>query len=120
MKNAGDFDDDNGSDDQNNDNNSERGLGVLEAKPKLKRPSMYKVILMNDDFTPMDFVIEILVRFFRMTSEKATQVMLQIHTEGKGVCGVFTIDVAETKVNIVNEFSKANQHPLMCVSEPAD
>jgi len=111
---------DNSDNDDIQDDNNDKGLEVLEAKPKLKRPPMYKVLLMNDDFTPMDFVIEILIRFFRMTNEKATQVMLQIHTEGKGVCGVFTVDVAETKVNVVNEFSKANQHPLLCTSEPAD
>ena len=93
------------------------GLAVQEAKPKLKRPPLYKVILLNDDFTPMDFVIEILMDFFAMPEEKATQVMLQIHTQGVGVCGIYTKDVAETKVYIVNDYSRENQHPLMCSME---
>lgn len=92
-------------------------LAVQEAKPKLKRPPLYKVILLNDDFTPMDFVIEILMDFFSMPEEKATQVMLQIHTQGVGVCGTYSKDVAETKVYIVNDYSRENQHPLMCSME---
>ncbi len=120
MSDSDDIDDnDLGNGDQGNDDLG-HGLDVLEAKPKLKRPSMYQVILVNDDFTPMDFVIEILVQFFYMGSEKATQVMLQIHTEGKGSCGVFTVDVAETKVKLVNEYSKLSQHPLLCISEKMD
>jgi len=98
-------------------NNNDDGLAVQEAKPKLKRPPLYKVILLNDDFTPMDFVIEILMDFFSMPEEKATQVMLQIHTQGVGVCGTYSKDVAETKVYIVNDFSRENQHPLMCSME---
>ena len=93
------------------------GLAVQEAKPKLKRPPLYKVFLLNDDFTPMDFVIEILMDFFGMSEQKATQVMLQIHTQGVGVCGTYSKDVAETKVYIVNEYSRAHQHPLMCSME---
>ena len=92
-------------------------LAVQEAKPKLKRPPLYKVILLNDDFTPMDFVIEILMDFFAMSEQKATLVMLQIHTQGVGVCGTYSKDVAETKVYIVNEYSRAHQHPLMCSME---
>lgn len=92
-------------------------LAVEEAKPELKRPSMYKVIILNDDYTPMDFVVEVLEGFFYMSSEKATQVMLQVHTEGKGVCGVFSRDVAETKVTQVNDYSQKNQHPLLCTME---
>ncbi len=92
-------------------------LAVQEAKPKLKRPPLYKVILLNDDFTPMDFVIEILMNFFSMPQDKATQVMLQIHTQGVGVCGIYSKDVAETKVYIVNDYSRENQHPLMCSME---
>ena len=99
---------------------SDKELGVLEAKPKLKRPAMYQVLLLNDDFTPMDFVIEVLSQFFSMNSEKATQIMLQVHTEGKGTCGIYTVDVAETKVRLVNEFSKVHQHPLLCILERAD
>jgi len=93
------------------------GLAVEEAKPRLKRPPLYKVILLNDDFTPMDFVIEILMDFFAMTEQKATQVMLQIHTQGVGVCGTYSKDVAETKVYIVNDYSREHQHPLMCSME---
>jgi len=92
-------------------------LAVQEAKPKLKRPPLYKVILLNDDFTPMDFVIEILMDFFAMSEQKATLVMLQIHTQGVGVCGTYSKDVAETKVYIVNEHSREHQHPLMCSME---
>lgn len=97
----------------------DNGLDVQEAKPKLKRPPLYKVILLNDDFTPMDFVIEVLMDFFGMPEDKATQVMLHIHTRGVGVCGVFTKDVAETKVMIVNEYSREHQHPLLCSMEEA-
>jgi ATP-dependent Clp protease adaptor protein ClpS len=97
--------------------NNNEGLAIQEAKPKLKRPPLYKVILLNDDFTPMDFVIEVLMDFFAMSEEKATQVMLQIHTQGVGVCGTYSKDVAETKVYIVNEYSREHQHPLMCSME---
>jgi ATP-dependent Clp protease adaptor protein ClpS len=93
------------------------GLIVQNVKPKLKRPNLYKVILLNDDFTPMDFVIEILMDFFAMSEQKATLVMLQIHTQGVGVCGTYSKDVAETKVYIVNEYSREHQHPLMCSME---
>lgn len=94
-------------------------IAVQEAAPKLKRPPLYKVVLLNDDFTPMDFVIEILIDFFAMTEEQATQVMLHVHTQGVGVCGVFSKDVAETKVEIVNNYARENQHPLMCAMEEA-
>jgi ATP-dependent Clp protease adaptor protein ClpS len=97
---------------QNND-----GLVVEESKPKLKRPSMYKVIILNDDYTPMEFVVQVLESFFNMDREKATRVMLHVHTRGVGVCGVFTKDVAETKVSQVNDYSRSNQHPLMCTME---
>ena len=92
-------------------------LSVQEAEPKLKKPPLFKVILLNDDFTPMDFVIEILMQFFAMPQEKATQVMLQVHTQGVGVCGTYSKDVAETKVYIVNEYSRQHQHPLLCSME---
>lgn len=98
---------------KNNDND----LAVQEARPKLQRPPLYKVILLNDDFTPMDFVIEVLMDFFAMTEEKATQVMLQVHTEGIGICGTYSKDVAETKVYLVNEYSRENHHPLLCTME---
>jgi len=97
------------------DNDS--GLALQDAKPELKRPPLYKVILLNDDYTPMDFVIEILMDFFAMSEQKATQVMLQIHTQGVGVCGTYSKDVAETKVYMVNEYSRSYQHPLMCAME---
>ncbi len=97
----------------------EGGLAVEPAKPKLERPPMYKVVLLNDDYTPMEFVVHVLEHFFHMDREKATRVMLHVHTRGMGVCGVFTREIAETKVNQVNEFSRANQHPLLCDMEVA-
>ncbi len=103
--------------DQFGDHDSD--LAVQEAKPKLKKPPLYKVVLINDDFTPMDFVIEVLTQFFAMPEEKATQVMLHVHTRGIGVCGVFSKDVAETKVQIVNDYSREHQHPLLCSMEEA-
>jgi ATP-dependent Clp protease adaptor protein ClpS len=99
--------------------NSDGNTVLLEAKPQLKKPPLYKVILLNDDYTPMDFVVEILTTFFNMSEEKATQVMLQVHTQGVGVCGTYTKDVAETKVHIVNEYSREHHHPLMCAMEEA-
>ncbi|MGJ0485044.1 MAG: ATP-dependent Clp protease adapter ClpS [Methylomicrobium sp.] len=98
---------------------NQNGLALQEAKPKLKKPPLYKVILLNDDFTPMDFVVEILMEFFGMPHEKATHVMLQVHMQGVGVCGTYSKDVAETKVYLVNEYSRAHQHPLMCAMEEA-
>ncbi|MCU7796764.1 MAG: ATP-dependent Clp protease adapter ClpS [Candidatus Thiodiazotropha sp. (ex Notomyrtea botanica)] len=93
------------------------GLALQEAAPKLKKPPLYKVIILNDDFTPMEFVVQVLESFFDMDREKATRVMLHVHTRGVGVCGVFTKDIAETKVSIVNEYSRSNQHPLLCTME---
>jgi len=81
---------------------------------------MYQVVLLNDDYTPMEFVIEILERFFFMDREKATQVMLMVHTRGKGVCGVYSKDVAETKAELVNVYSRESEHPLLCEIEPSD
>jgi len=97
----------------------DHGLSVLEAKPKLRRPPMYKVVLHNDDYTPMEFVVMLLGELFGMPRSKATQVMLHVHTKGKGVCGVFTKEIAETKVAQVNEYSRQNQHPLLCAMEEA-
>jgi len=94
-------------------------LAVQEAEPQLKRPPLYKVILLNDDFTPMDFVIQVLTDFFSMSEEQATQVMLHVHTQGVGICGVFSKDVAETKVELVNNYAREHQHPLMCAMEEA-
>jgi ATP-dependent Clp protease adaptor protein ClpS len=93
------------------------GLALEEAKPKLKKPPMYKVVLINDDYTPMEFVVHILEAFFGMNREKATHIMLNVHKQGKGICGIYTLDVAETKVAQVNEYSKQNQHPLLCTLE---
>lgn len=91
---------------------------VEEERPKLQEPPLYKVILLNDDFTPMDFVVYVLQKFFYMNQEQATQVMLLVHTRGRGICGVFTREIAESKVNQVNAFSRSHQHPLLCVMEP--
>ena len=99
------------------DNDHESGLVVLESRPEVAEPKRYKVILVNDDFTPMEFVVHILTVFFNLNEEKATRVMLAVHTKGKGVCGVFAKDVAETKVVQVNEFARENQHPLLCTME---
>jgi ATP-dependent Clp protease adaptor protein ClpS len=84
------------------------------AKPALAKPPLYKVLLLNDDYTPMEFVVGVLIRFFHMPVEKATQIMLKVHTEGRAVCGVYSRDVAETKATQVNEFSREHQQPLLC------
>jgi ATP-dependent Clp protease adaptor protein ClpS len=97
----------------------EDGLAVQEAKPKLKRPPLYSVVLLNDDYTPMEFVVHVLERFFNMERERAVRVMLQVHTQGKGVCGVFSREIAETKVAQVNDYSRENNHPLLCTMEYA-
>jgi ATP-dependent Clp protease adaptor protein ClpS len=97
----------------------DRGAAVEEAKPKLKRPPLYRVVLLNDDYTPMEFVVEVLERFFSMSRSQATQVMLQVHTRGKGVCGVYSRDIAETRVAQVTEYARRHQHPLMCTMEEA-
>lgn len=89
-------------------------LLVAEARPAVKKPPLFKVIMLNDDYTPMEFVVHVLESFFSMNREKATQVMLQVHTEGKAVCGIYTRDIAETKAAQVNQFAQDNEHPLMC------
>ena len=89
-------------------------------EPKLKKPSLYRVILLNDDYTPMEFVIYVLQTFFSYDKEKATQIMLAVHTKGKGVCGIYTKEVAETKSNQINNFAKQNEHPLVSDIEPID
>lgn len=98
----------------------ESGAVTKEAAPKLKQPPAYQVVLINDDYTPMDFVVHVLQQFFTMDLETATRVMLTVHTEGKGICGVFTRDIAETKAAQVNRYSRENQHPLLCEIELAD
>ncbi|GBL03349.1 ATP-dependent Clp protease adapter ClpS [Glaciecola sp. KUL10] len=89
------------------------------VKKKVEPPPMYKVMLNNDDYTPMDFVVEVLVTFFSMDTEKANQLMLTVHYHGKAVCGIYTAEVAETKVMQVNQYARKQQHPLMCSMEPA-
>ena len=102
-----------------NEQRQDGGNGLLleEATPKLKRPPLYKVVLLNDDYTPMEFVVEVLQVFFTLTRERATQIMLKVHTEGRGVCGIFPRDVASTKVEQVTAYSRQHQHPLQCAME---
>lgn len=108
----------NGEDDRAPDYDGD--LAVEEAKPKLKPPPLYRVIIHNDDYTPMDFVVHVLQLFFYMNREKATQIMLAVHTKGKAVCGVFTRDIAETKAAQVNQYAREQQHPLLCEIEAED
>ena len=103
-------------DDDDGDNGTNTGV-ALKTRPKTKRPSMYKVLMLNDDYTPMEFVIYALQRFFAMSADKATQIMLHVHQRGVGVCGVYTYEVAETKVTQVMDLAKENQHPLQCTIE---
>ena len=103
--------------DNNSDGDFERGL-LLDTKPKTKKPSMYNVLLLNDDYTPMEFVVIVLQRFFHLSSEKAVQIMLNVHTRGSGVCGVYTAEIAETKIRQVLNFATENEHPLQCTMEP--
>jgi ATP-dependent Clp protease adaptor protein ClpS len=105
--------------DHNSEWDHDDGLAVDEAKPKLKPPRKYKVILLNDDYTPMEFVVQILARFFGMDQEKATQIMLMVHTKGQAVCGEYSYQIAETKVEQVNDYSRQHQHPLLCTMEEA-
>src|SRR5690554_6235201 len=99
------------------DEQRDGGLALQESKPELKRPPLVKVVLLNDDYTPMEFVVEVLEVFFRMSREQATHVMLTVHTQGKGVCGVYTRDIAETKAAQVNQYARENKHPLLCEVE---
>ncbi len=89
------------------------------AKAKAKPPPLYKVLLLNDDYTPMEFVVMVLQRFFGMDRERATQIMLKVHTEGVGICGVYPRDIASTKVEQVTRYARDNQHPLQCTMEKA-
>ena len=92
-------------------------LAVEEARPKLKEPPLYRVVLINDDYTPMEFVVDILESIFGMERTRATQVMLEVHTKGKGVCGVYNFEIAETKVAQVMGIAQQHQHPLLCTME---
>jgi len=94
--------------------------GVAVAKPEQKKPPLYRVIMLNDDYTPMEFVIHVLELFFNMDQEKATQIMLTVHTKGAAVCGLYPRDIAETKADHVVEYAKENQHPLMCQVDAAE
>ncbi|AOS97982.1 ATP-dependent Clp protease adapter protein ClpS [Microbulbifer aggregans] len=109
-----------GSDEDSYSYEMDGDLALEEAAPKLKPPPMYKVVMLNDDYTPMDFVVEALETFFSVTRERATQLMLQVHTQGKAICGVYTRDIAETKAAQVNQFAREHQHPLLCEIEADD
>jgi ATP-dependent Clp protease adaptor protein ClpS len=102
--------------DRRDDNGTSTGV-VVKAKPKTKKPSMYKVLMLNDDYTPMEFVVHILERFFQKSREEATRIMMHVHRRGVGVCGVYTYEVAETKVTQVMDFARRHQHPLQCTME---
>ena len=100
--------------------NDDEGLAtgvVTKTAPKTKKPSLYKVLLLNDDYTPMEFVVHVLERFFRKSRQEATRIMLHVHQRGIGICGVYTYEVAETKVNQVIDFARQNNHPLQCTME---
>ena len=106
--------------DKGKDGDGQNQIGVAtKTRAKPKKPSQYKVLMLNDDYTPMEFVVLVLKRFFSMDLEQATRVMLHVHQRGVGVCGIFTYEVAETKVNQVMDFARQNQHPLQCTLEKA-
>ena len=106
------------NEDQNNNNNEDFQRGVLlDTKPKTKKPSMYNVLLLNDDYTPMEFVVMVLEKIFNKKQEEATQIMLHVHKNGIGVCGTFTYEVAESKCKSVMDMAKKNEHPLQCTME---
>ncbi|MCH4090159.1 ATP-dependent Clp protease adapter ClpS [Acetobacter sp.] len=98
------------------DNTSDIGV-LVRAVPKTRKPSMYKVLMLNDDYTPMEFVVHVLERFFNKSRDEATNIMLHVHKKGVGVCGVFTYEVAESKVSLVMDLARQNQHPLQCTIE---
>ncbi|MBI2382940.1 MAG: ATP-dependent Clp protease adapter ClpS [Gammaproteobacteria bacterium] len=98
---------------------SGQGLAVETAKPKTKQPPLFKVVMINDDYTPMEFVVQVLQTFFYHPREKAVQIMLQVHTQGRGVAGVYPAEIAETKVAQVNAYARRHQHPLLTVMEKA-
>src|SRR5258706_8318734 len=100
-----------GGDDRRNDDDRQVGV-VVKSKPKTKKPSMYKVLLLNDDYTPMEFVVHVLERFFAKPREEAVQIMLHVHRHGVGICGVYTFEMAETKMAQVIELARRHQHPL--------
>jgi ATP-dependent Clp protease adaptor protein ClpS len=95
----------------------DHGLVLEEARPRLKRPPLYRVILLNDDYTPMEFVVQVLQKVFGLDRNTATRIMLEVHTKGKGICGVYTFEIAETKVAQVTGLAQQHQHPLLCTME---
>ena len=105
--------------DQKKDGDGDNGQLILESRTQTKKPSMYKVVMLNDDYTPMEFVIHVLERFFSKTRDEATNIMLHVHQKGAGVCGVFSFEIAETKVVQVMDCARENQHPLQCTIEKA-
>jgi ATP-dependent Clp protease adaptor protein ClpS len=108
------------ADERRGDDGNGTGVGIAtRTRAKTKEPAQYKVLMLNDDYTPMEFVVLCLQRFFRMSMEEATRVMLHVHQKGVGVCGTFTYEVAETKVTQVMDFARENQHPLQCTLEKA-
>jgi ATP-dependent Clp protease adaptor protein ClpS len=110
----------NGPDSEGPGDEGDNQVGIAtKTRTRPKKPSQYKVLLLNDDYTPMEFVVIVLKRFFRMDMEEATRVMLHVHQKGVGVCGIFPYEVAETKVNQVMDFARQNQHPLQCTLEKA-
>lgn len=96
------------------------GLALQESRPKVKKPPLYKVVILNDDYTPMEFVVDVLQRFFGLSRDKATSIMLHVHTRGRGVAGVYTYEIAETKVVMVNDYAREHQHPLQSTLEETD
>jgi ATP-dependent Clp protease adaptor protein ClpS len=106
-------------DDQNTPDDNHDLQVIEQTRPKIAQPFLYKVILLNDDYTPMEFVIDILAHFFSHDEEQATQIMLAVHTQGKGVCGIYTKDVAETRAMQVNQHARQHKHPLLCEVESA-
>ncbi len=113
---AGDGRREDGRTDGGNSDGPNTGV-VVKARPRTRKPAMYKVLMLNDDYTPMEFVVHVLERFFQKTREEATRIMLHVHRRGVGVCGVFTYEVAETKVTQVMDLARQNQHPLQCTIE---
>ena len=107
----------NNNSDDDWDHDYDSGLAVEEEKPKLKPPKQYKVFVNNDDYTPMEFVVQVLMMFFSMDNAKATRVMMSVHTKGKGLCGVYNFEIAETKVAQVMGLAQQHQHPLLCEME---
>ena len=103
-------------DDRGTGNGTNTGV-VVKTRPKTKKPSMYKVLMLNDDYTPMEFVVFVLEQYFSKNREEATQIMLHVHRRGVGICGVYTYDIAETKVNQVMDLARKEQHPLQCTLE---